>query len=704
MKKRILLFPLIVISLLGLSQPIKGTFNSDSLISLMTLREKTDMISGHKNFNIKGNNRLGIPQIKMADGPMGVVGHGKATAFPASICMAATWNPDLIKEMAGAIAVEARSKGIGILLAPGVNMYRVPHCGRNFEYYGEDPYLASEIAVSFIKGVQNEKVMATVKHFVANNHDYDRHRVSSNIDERTLNEIYFPVFKAAVHKGKVGAVMTSYNLLNGIHTSESPYLIKQTLKEDWNFDGIVMSDWISVYSIDAFNAGLDLEMPRPQFMNYENISSIMKKDPSSEIVLNDKIRRIISTCNRVGLYNETQVSDSVDWIRHSEIAKKVACEGFVLLKNADTILPLNNNNVNRILVLGPNASYTPHSGGGAAMVDAYRVISSYDGIKNNALKGMQVDYLPVEGMFHMHSSINREKFFRELSTTKNYDAIILCLGYNSKTEGEAFDRPFNLPKEQELLINEITKHQENIIVVLNAGGGVTMPWIDKIKALLYTWYPGQEGGDALGEILFGITTPSGKLPISIGKQWKNNAAFNNYDTTHAIPGAKPFYTIYGKEHEVENMNYEEGIFTGYRFHDLSETKPMFPFGFGLSYTTFELSDPVISSNRLSAGDSITMQFMIENTGNIDGSETIQLYIHDLESSVVRPIKELKAFQKVFLKPGEKSKIEFIVYHDMLSYYDTPNHNWKTEAGYYEIQIGNSSDKILLHQRFKFIEK
>ncbi len=697
---------LFLFTLLGFScfaQNSNSRFNADSLISLMTLEEKIEMIAGYKNFNIKGLDRLGIPQIKMADGPMGVNGHGKATAFPASICMAATWNPELIQQMSGAIAIEAKSKGIGVLLAPGVNMYRVPHCGRNFEYYGEDPFLTSQMTVSFIRGVQNQNVMATVKHFVANNQDYDRHRVSSNIGEQALHEIYFPAFKAAVQEAQVGAIMTSYNLLNGVHTSESPFLIKDILKEKWGFDGIVMSDWISVYSLKAFEAGLDLEMPRPQFMNKGNILPLIKANATLEEVLDDKVRRILNTCNRIGLYDQKRVKDSVDWIEHKKIAQQVAREGFVLLKNTDQLLPIKSKTKERILVLGPNALFTPYSGGGAAMIDAYAMTSFYEGIKNNAPANYQIDYLSVEGIYNLNSSINYSRLKEELQKLKNYDAVILCLGFNSKTEGEAFDRPFEIPENQQLLITETAKLQENIIIVLNSGGGVRMPWLSKAKSLLYTWYPGQEGGNALGEIIFGKENPSGKLPISIEKQWKDNAAFHNYDTIYATPGVKPFYTLYGKEHDIENMNYEEGIFTGYRHYDKNKIEPLFPFGFGLNYSTFEYIHLKTDKNSMQENDSITIEVTLKNTSKIDGYETIQLYISDLEFTTPRPIKELKAFKKVFLKAGDTEIYQFKITKQMLAFYHPDIKSWASEKGEFNISIGSSSRDIHLIKRIEYLD-
>ncbi len=695
---------IIFLSLHGSGQTSVSPLNADSLVSLMSLQEKIDCIGGYKSFNIKEIERLGIPRIKMADGPMGVNGHGKATAFPASICMAASWNTDLIKETGTAIGNEARSKGIDVLLAPGVNIYRVPHCGRNFEYYGEDPFLSAQMAVSFICGVQSQRVMATIKHFAANNQDYDRHRVSSNIDERTLNEIYFPAFKAAVQKAKVGAVMTSYNLLNGIHTSESTYLIKEVLKNKWGFQGLVMSDWISVYSTNSFRAGLDLEMPKPQFMNAKNILPLVESDPAAKKMLDDKVSRIITSCARFGLYERNKDSVEVNWEKHRQTALRVAREGFVLLKNEEAVLPLKNNKIKRIAVLGPNALYTPYSGGGAAMIDAYRMTSFLEGIKNNAPGTIQVNYLETEGLNYGYSAINRDKLAAQLDQIKEYDAVVLCLGFNSETEGEAFDRPFALPENQEWLIDEASTRNPNLILVLNAGGGVFMPWLKKCRALLYAWYPGQEGGNALGEIIFGKISPSGKLPISIEKQWKDNAAFGSYDTSFAVPHAKPFYTLYGKEHEVKQLDYKEGIFTGYRHYESKNIAPLFPFGFGLSYTSFQLSELSVNKKTFSGKDSLVVKLKIQNTGQLSGSEVVQLYIHDIASGLPRPLKELKAFKKVMLEPGQTTTLIFSVDKEMLAFYNPALHDWTTEVGDFEILLGNASNNIQLKQTITFKTK
>ncbi len=700
MRTIISLLSFFIIIQTGFCQRNPGIRKTDSLIEMMTLQEKIEMIAGYKNFNIRGIERLGIPPVKMADGPMGVKGHGKATAFPANICMAASWNPELVNEAGRAIGTEAQSKGIGILLAPGVNVYRVPHCGRNFEYYGEDPLLISQMAAAFINGVQDAGVMATIKHFVANNQDYDRHRVSSDIDERTLHEIYFPAFKAAVQKAHVGAIMTSYNLLNGVHTSESEYLIRAILRDQWKFKGIVMSDWISVYSKDAFPAGLDLEMPRAQFMHPDSILQLIQSGEFNEKELDNRVRHIISTCIKHGLYNDHKTEEP-DWINHKQTALQIAREGIVLLKNEGDILPLKENEVQKIVLLGPNALYTPYSGGGAAMIDAYDLVPFFEGIQNHSPKNIQVDYLPVEGLYNGYTQVNRDQFSKKLDTVKEYDAVIICTGYNPETEGEGYDRPFALPANQEWLIQKVTDLNPNTVLVINAGGGIFMPWINKVKAILHTWYPGQEAGNALGEIVFGKTSPSGKLPITIEKHWKDNAAFETYDTTHAVLGAKPFYTLWGKPHKIEHMPYNEGIFVGYRHFEKNHIKPLFPFGFGLSYTTFNLKDFSISNTKIHNDESLRIECLIENTGDNSGAEVIQLYIQDKECSHPRPVKELKAFKKVFLNPGEQKTVEFIINKELLQFYNPEEHQWTVEDGDFEILIGTSSNNIEFKQTLTY---
>lgn len=658
---------------------------SSLLMSRLTLRDKIRMLSGDRLFNIKGFPELGIPEITMTDGPQGIRDHGRATAFPAPICMAATWNPALIHSTGAAIAGEGKAKGIDVLLAPGVNMYRVPQCGRNFEYMGEDPCLASRIAVGYIQGVQSQGMIATVKHFVANNQDFDRHRYSSDIDERTLHEIYFPVFKAAVCEGKVQAVMTSYNPLNGVHTCESEWLLKDVLRKQWGFEGITMSDWISVYSPKVLKAGLDLEMPSGQFLNADTLLLLLRQKQISLSLIDEKVDHIISTCMRMHLYDNRSTPPEIPFASHDSLACQVATEGIVLLKNEE-LLPLQSSR-KQIAVITPQT--LPYSGGGAAQVQPETLPSLYRRLEEEA--GADIHFTPID--------ISEGYDTLLLRGIDHYDAVIVTLGFNDRLEGEGFDRPFYLPAEQNDFMQCLCRQHPWVVAILTAGGGVEIPWIDQVEALLYSWYPGQAGDKALANLLLGKNNPSGKLPISIEKRWRDNAAFGSYDTTFAQPGAEPLYTLYGKPHTIEHIPYREGIFTGYRHYDTHQISPLFPFGYGLSYSRFTLSCPRISQSELTSGDTLYIRVKIKNTGKCEGQETVQLYLEDVDSSLPRPLHELKAFQKINLKAGESKYVSFQLTEKDFAFYNPTHSQWETEAGHFIIHIGTSSRQLPLQKSF-----
>lgn len=655
-----------------------------ALMTRLTLRDKIGMIAGEQSFNIKAFPEIGIPAVKMSDGPLGINGHGKATAFPAPVCMTATWNPGLIKSVGQAIGKEGKSKGIGVLLAPGVNMYRVPQCGRNFEYMGEDPYLASRTAVAYIQGVQSQGVMATVKHFAANNQDFDRHRYSSDIDERTLHEIYFPAFKAAVEEGQVKAVMTSYNLLNGVHTSESSYLIRDILRKEWKFKGIVMSDWISVYSTNVVNAGLDLEMPSGQFMNPDSILPLIQKGQVTPGIIEDKVKRIIGTCLDMDLYHSSSDTGQPDWDMHNNLACRVAEEGIVLLKN-NGCLPLRAG-VKKVAVIAPQV--LPYSGGGAAHVTP--------AVAPDLFRQLQLE-LPDVRFTRLDVTAGYDTTL--LEGISQFDAVVVNLGFDDQSEGEAFDRPFALPREQDIFMNVLCRLHPEVIVILTAGGGVQMPWSDRVAALLHSWYPGQAGDRALASILAGKTNPSGKLPVSIERRWLDNAASATYDTAFALSGAEPLYTLYGKPHEIKHMPYPEGIFTGYRHYDIRHIAPLFPFGYGLSYSRFRLSGLKISHKTISAGDTLEVYVTLKNVGKYEGKETVQLYVADPRCTYPRPLRELKAFQKVGLAPGKSCRICFRISRKELSFYDPVYGGWKAEPGEFKVYVGTSSRDLPLCKSF-----
>ena len=816
----------IIIALLLIASPVfcqkKDSGNADekkidAIISKMTLREKAEMIGGYQGFDIRPLKRLGIPLVRMADGPAGVRNYGPSTAYPAAILITSSFDTDLMKKVGVSVGKEAKGKDVQIMLAPAMNIYRAPMCGRNFEYLGEDPFLAGKIASAYIQGVQSQDVMATAKHFAANNQEYDRHRVDSEVDERTLNEIYFPAFKASVQEGKVASVMNSYNPVNGIHASENDYLLNQVLKKMWGFKGFVMSDWGSTYDgINAANHGLDLEMPSGKFMNPELITESVQNGKIKEDVLNDKIRRILRMYFRFGFMDSTKIHQKYtpDLEAANNIAIEAARGGIVLLKNSRHILPLNMKKLKRIAVIGPNGDPVNAGGGGSGYVNPLNPVSYFEAVKQIA--GCEVNFAPgviqkispaffrntvfegdgAKGEFYKNKdlegmpaltrsfkSINLS-FARPLAdgfenqnfsarftgkikpekdgkyriavsgddgfrlfidgvkvidkwedhaeltdvyqTTlnagqeynivleyyqaggdasirfgygpltdgnpldeavklaKNSDAVILCIGFNHETEGEGFDRPFSLPKEQVELLDAVAKVNKNTIVVLNAGGNAGIAeWIDKVPALIHSWYPGQSGAVALAEIIAGKTNPSGKLPVTFEKKWEDNPVYNSY---------------YDDDKDLK-VTYKEGIFVGYRGYEKNNVEPLFPFGYGLSYTTFSYSNIKLSSSKIKPGQKLTVTVDVKNTGKMAGKEIVELYLHDVEASLPRPYKELKGFAKVYLKPGETRQVKINIGKDELSFYNPAVHNWVAEPGAFEVLIGSSSKDIKLKKTF-----
>lgn len=785
----------------------------ESLLKTMTLEEKIDYIGGYEDFYIMAIDRLGLPKIKMTDGPVGTRNYGNTTAYPANVLAAASWDRNMAYKYGEALGKDARERGVHILLAPGVNIYRAPMNGRNFEYLGEDPYLSGEMAVAYIKGVQDQKVVATVKHFAGNNQEWDRNNVSSDIDERTLREIYLPAFKAAVQKGKAGAVMDSYNLINGEHATQNNHLNNEILKGDWKFDGLVMSDWVATYDgVAAAKGGLDLEMPNGKYMNRENLLPAIQSGALSESVIDDKVRRILRIIFRFGFYDtQYKMTEPLQPNPENEkVALEIARGGMVLLKNEGNFLPLSKD-IKTIAVIGPNADDNP-AGGGSSYTHPFHFVSLLSGIKDavpaakvvyvsnsiprledyvetsplytdkkSKTKGVKAEYfnnMNLEGApvaQRVEATINHDwaqspgidgigtddfsarytgvvrvekagtyKFsvrgddgFRlfvdgekvvdvwsdhaavvgtkeiKLKAGKDYafkleyyehgggaqiafavyqenisydeavaaaksaDAVVLSVGFSMSSEGEGFDRTFTLPEYQDGLIQAVTKANPNTVVVLNAGGNVDMQkWLPQTKALLHAWYPGQEGGTAVADILFGKVNPSGKLPASFEKKWEDNPTFNNY------------YDPDGDK----RVSYKEGLNVGYRYYDLGKVQPQFPFGYGLSYTTFEYSNLKITSN---GGTDVTLTFSIKNTGNYDGAEVAQVYVSQPNAPVQRPVKELKGFDKVFFKKGETKTVTIKLDTDAFSYFKTEKNAFGYDAGTFEIRVGASSQNIKL---------
>ena len=671
MKKFALAIAILVASAAALSAQSITREDCDrarELVSRMTLREKIDYIGGYDGFYIRGIERLGIPQIRMADGPQGVRNNTRSTLFACGAAAAASWNEALVKEMGVALGQDARARGVHILLGPGVNIYRSPLCGRNFEYMGEDPYLASRAAVNYIKGVQSQGVMATVKHFALNNQEYDRHHVSSDVDERTMNEIYFPAFRAAVEEAKVASVMTSYNLVNGVHAAENPMLIRDNLRGKWGFRGFVMSDWTSTYSpLASVKGGLDLEMPQAWCMNYDELLPLIEAGLIDESEIDEKVQAILQTLIAFGFLDREQLDRSIseDNAYSRDVAYRLACESAVLLKNAGA-LPLKPGRRNKLLLMGPNASVIP-CGGGSGRVDPLYSISLAEGMKGlgrNWTVSVAADKPSVKDL-------------------ESASAVVVSVGFNKKSEKENSDRTFTLPEGQDELIEYAAAHNKNVIVVVYAGGAVDMSrWEDKVSAIVWGWYPGQEGGKAIANILAGKINPSGKLPMSFERRLEDNPSWKWY-----YPGEPE--TKRGFSYRY--VTYGEGIFSGYRGYEKAGIEPAFPFGHGLSYTQFEYS----GAKCLRSGDGYDVVFTLSNVGGRDGAEVSQVYVGEKNPCVKRPLKELKGFAKTVLRKGASAKVTIHLPESAFKYYDVKSHDWVLNPGYFNIYIGSSSADVRL---------
>jgi len=688
------------------------------LLQRMTLEEKVAMLAGAGWMETVPNARLGIPSIKMADGPLGVrcwAGPDVAqppqvhsTAFPSNSALAAAWDPELVRSEGQAIGQEVKGHGRNMILGPTVNIARVPIWGRNFEGFGEDPYLAARLAVAYIQGVQSEGVVATVKHFAANNQEYERHRIDEKIDERTLNEIYYPAFRAAVQEAGVWAVMSAYNKINGLWCAENPHLLHEVLKKQWGFKGFVVSDWGSTYStVETVNAGMDLEMPGGQPMRFWRESPGFKKDGNgagfltpekvlpavasgkiASAAIDDNVGRILRVMFQSGLFDKPAGSGQVDTPAHRALARKAAEESIVLLKNAGGILPLDGAKVHSIAVIGPNAAVARTGGGGSSMVNPSYAMSPLDGLRERAGAKVRISYalgVPMQGEpFTDNTPAAQAKLRKEAAgLAAQADVAIVVVGYAPFLEREDFDRAtVDLPAGQDELIQAVTKANKNTIVVINAGSPVTMSkWLDQAAAVLDMWYGGQEGGHAIAAILFGDVNPSGKLPVTFAKEWKDCAAYGHYPGTNL------------------HVEYAEGIYVGYRHFDQRHIEPLFPFGYGLSYTKFEYSGLKVAPATVRPGQPVNVTLQVRNTGACAGAEVVQLYLHDVQSSLPRPPQELKGFHRVTLAAGEQKTVSFTLDQAALSFYSPEKHGWVAEPGAFEVLVGASSRDIRLKGAF-----
>ena len=664
----------------------------EHLLAEMTLEEKVRFAGGYEQMAIQRIERLGLPTIWCSDATSGLRCFPGGTAFLAGVAMAASWDPDLIEGVGALIGEEFRATGVSILLGPGVNMYRVPTCGRNFEYMGEDPYLAGKISSAYIRGAQSSGVLTTVKHFVANNSDYDRHKTDSVVDERTLHEIYLPAFKMAVQEGGSWGVMNAYNPVNGTYASENATLLKTILREKWGFKGFVISDWNSLYStVPAIKNGLNLEMPRDKWINYRTVTEAIESGELTEADIEDMIRPLMLALFKAGVYDRPQIDPKakIDTPEHLAYAEKAAESAVVLLKNDGQLLPIDPAAGKRIVVMGRTAVKTTTGGGGSSYMHRPKSVDILGGVKA-AFPETRVDHVPFR-----QDQLNAE----EVEIIRGADVVILAAGFYAWEESECFDRAWVLPERQPELIQTVSAINPNTVVVLSVGGGVeTERWVHHVPAVLHTFYLGEVVGAVVGRVLSGAVSPGGKLPFTMAKRWEDFEATKYYVDRPETVKLKHIRGGQGNPNrrKVWQMVYGEGLRVGYRNFDTAGIEPQFAFGHGLGYTSFELSDLSIEHGR----DSVNLTLTVKNVGEQPGAEVVQVYVHDVEASVFRPEKELKAFRKVYLAPGESKQISLTLEAKAFAFYDIDRHDWWVEPGEFELLVGTSSREFAFRTKVK----
>jgi beta-glucosidase len=689
------------------NQPVETRV--EDLLSRLTLEEKISLIHADSKFTTAAIPRLGIPRRWLSDGPHGVredigpdtwqpAGHTDdfSTAMPAGICLAATWDPDLGYKEGEAIGQEARARGKDIMLGPGVNILRTPLCGRNFEYLGEDPFLTSRMAVGYIRGEQSQDISSCVKHFALNNQEFERGSINVEVDERTLREIYLPAFKAAVQEAGVWSVMGAYNQLRGQHCCENDYLLNKILKDEWGFKGLVMSDWGGAHDTRecALN-GLDLEMGTET--NYDNFYfaqpylDALTNGTLPAAGLDEKVRRNLRIMFATHVFDPGRKTGSLNTAAHENTARQVAEEGIVLLKNENHLLPLDPSKIKTIAVIGENATRLQAHGGESSEIKAFYEITPLAGILNRVDRQVNVTYAIGYDASAGEPLSAAELSERALAAARAADVVIYVGGLNHDLgfDCESGDRrDMKLPYGQDELIQKIVAANPKTIVVLEGTMVEMDSWLDKVPALLQAWYPGMEGGNAMARVLFGDVNPSGKLPATFPKRLADSPA-------HAL-GAYP--GING------TVTYAEGLLVGYRWFDTKNIKPQFPFGFGLSYTTFEYSNlKLIETSDDTNGTIVTAQFEIKNTGPFDGAEVAQLYVHEKNPGLPRPEKELKGFKKVFLKAGEIRTVSIPLNRGAFAFYNPAGSGWVAEKDRFEILVGGSSRDIRLRDHFNLTQ-
>ena len=676
----------------------------DSIISILTLEEKIAMCHAQSKFSSAGVPRLGIPEIWMSDGPHGIRPemnwddwnyanwtNDYVTAFPALTCLAATFNPRLSEEYGVSLGEEARYRDKDVLLGPGVNIYRTPMNGRNFEYMGEDPFLASSMVIPYIKGIQKNGVAACVKHFALNNQEHWRGHINVEVSDRALHEIYLPAFKAAVKEGDVWAVMGAYNKFRGQHCCHNQILLNDILKNLWQFDGVVISDWAGTHDTNqAIYNGLDIEMGTPSNKDiskrypYNNNflgDAFLKKIINGEVdekILNEKVKRILKLMLRTS-FNKNRPFGSLNNYTHLNTAFNVATEGVVLLKNEDNLLPIDISKKLSIAVIGENATKSMTIGGGSSELKANKEILPIEGIKEKFVNAT-IKY--AKGYSSEKSDKNIILKKEALKISKNADIVLFFggLNKNNSQDSENSDRlQYKLPYGQDELIKELSKVNENLAIILISGNAVETSWKSNVKSIIQSWYLGSESGNALAAILSGEINPSGKLPFSFPKKLKDNGAHYYGELSYPGNGISQYY--------------KEDILVGYRWHDTKRIDPEYPFGYGLSYTKFNLFDVATNKRTYQLNDTIIINCKVKNIGEVNGKEVVQVYVGKYNSNVKRALKELKGFEKVSLTQGETKQINISIDAKDLAYYNEETSNWVVEKGDYIIYVGNGSKSI-----------
>jgi beta-glucosidase len=800
-----------------------------ALLAKLTLEQKITLIGGSTvMMGTQPMPSIGLPSLRMSDGPVGVRSWGPTTAYPSGVSLAASWDPGLMREEGVALARDARARGVNFLLGPGVNIARSPRTGRNFEYFSEDPFLNSAMVVQYVEGVQSQGVVATVKHYALNNQEFNRHNASSDVDERTMREIYFPAFEAAVIKGHADSVMNSYNLVNGVHATQNEFLNLNVLKGDWGFKGVLMSDWDATYdAVGAANYGLDLEMPYDKFMNAQNLLPAIQSGQVKESTIDDKVLRLLRLALRYRFMDRPQFdpTDSTYSVADRAVALRGALESITLLKNEGNLLPLDPAKIKTIAIIGPNAYPAVTGGGGSSLATPFEPISTVTGIANLLgskvavlydrglpeasdffdhtawVSGVQVETFPstdftgtpvasmqtsindwrpdtrgpeqhsprsirytadfkadktgkylvlgaganqdsrkflidgkqleadrlieghtpqsweldlqagqtihVQADYQPHDSQNHISFgiayepdlvtdeARKIASQA--DVVVVAVGFERYSEGEGHDRTFDLPWGEDQLIESIAAANQHTIVTITGGVGTsTSRWLDKVPALLQLYYPGQEGGTAVADIIFGKHDPEGRLPVTFDHSWVTSASYPYFYPT---PGADTSLHVtetggHPVDYTIEHIRYGDRLMVGYRYWTTTGKHPLFPFGYGLSYTTFSFSK-LQAPTTAESGSTVTVGFDVTNTGKVEGAEVAQLYISDPSAKVDRPERELKGFEKVRLAPGETKHITLTLDARAFSYWDTPAHKWTIDPGRFIIRVGDSSENTPL---------